>query len=144
MDESPLIGGAVKSSGLKGVQPNGQMGLRRSIEKSTNVPYLHFVAIQIRGPRTQSLALHVFVSAWVSVFWVCGALSLSDVRYTQYSPTLDDKHLKDVPGTALLTDLEVVHGKQVLVHDANLLKRGSGRHAHIILVPQPSDNPNDP
>ncbi|KAJ8701902.1 hypothetical protein PTI98_000655 [Pleurotus ostreatus] len=57
---------------------------------------------------------------------------------------LDDKHLKDVPGTALLTDLEVVHGKQVLVHDANLLKRGSGRHAHIILVPQPSDNPNDP
>ncbi len=59
-------------------------------------------------------------------------------------PYPDDKHLKDVPGTALLTDLTFVHGKQVLVHDANLLKRGSGRHAHIILVPQPSENPNDP
>ncbi|THV06474.1 MFS general substrate transporter [Dendrothele bispora CBS 962.96] len=57
---------------------------------------------------------------------------------------LEDKHLKDVPGTALLSDLGVVHGQQVTIDEAGTLKRGTGRHAHVILVPQPSDDPADP
>ncbi|KAF9011091.1 MFS general substrate transporter [Cyathus striatus] len=57
---------------------------------------------------------------------------------------LADKHLCDVPGTALLSDLGVVHGRQVTIDEASNLKRGTGRHAHVVLVPQPSDDPNDP
>ncbi|KAJ8523070.1 hypothetical protein ONZ45_g448 [Pleurotus djamor] len=57
---------------------------------------------------------------------------------------LEDKYLKDVPGTALLTDLQVAHGHQRSGNVTNELKHGTGRHAHIVLVPQPSDDPNDP
>lgn len=44
--------------------------------------------------------------------------------------------LEHVPGTALLQDVipsETVH-----------LKKGSGNDGDIVLVPQPSSNPNDP
>ncbi|KAF9257090.1 MFS general substrate transporter [Marasmius fiardii PR-910] len=57
---------------------------------------------------------------------------------------LDDKHLSNVPGTSLLTDRKVVRGQQVTLDDATDLKRGTGRFAHVILVPQPSDDPKDP
>ncbi|KAF9055995.1 MFS general substrate transporter [Panaeolus papilionaceus] len=57
---------------------------------------------------------------------------------------LDDKYLEDVPGTAILTDLGYVHGQQVTIDEAANLKHGSGKHSHIVLVPQPSDDPNDP
>ncbi|KAG7099966.1 hypothetical protein E1B28_001759 [Marasmius oreades] len=57
---------------------------------------------------------------------------------------LDDKHLSNVPGTSLLTDRKVVHGQQVNLDNATDLKRGTGRFAHVILVPQPSDDPRDP
>lgn len=55
-----------------------------------------------------------------------------------------DKHLTDVPGTGLLSDLGVVHGAQVTITEATRLKRGTGRDAHIVLIPQPSDDPADP
>lgn len=75
----------------------------------------------------------------------------------------EDKYLDQVPGTALLSDLGIVHGHQVptfisfflfgrpshkgskveILEAANL-KRGSGKNSHIVLVPQPSDDPNDP
>ncbi|KAF8963907.1 MFS general substrate transporter [Flammula alnicola] len=57
---------------------------------------------------------------------------------------LEDKHLQNVPGTALLSDLGVVHGHQVVIDEATNLKRGNGRFAHVVLIPQPSDDPNDP
>ncbi|KAK7695196.1 hypothetical protein QCA50_002386 [Cerrena zonata] len=57
---------------------------------------------------------------------------------------LPDKHLSDVPGTGLLSDLGVVHGAKVTITEATRLKRGSGRDAHIVLIPQPSDDPADP
>ncbi|KAF8167500.1 MFS general substrate transporter [Crassisporium funariophilum] len=57
---------------------------------------------------------------------------------------LEDKYLHDVPGTALLSDLGVVRGQQVVIDGATNLKRGTGRHSHIVLIPQPSDDPNDP
>ncbi|KXL42274.1 hypothetical protein M433DRAFT_151003 [Acidomyces richmondensis BFW] len=53
---------------------------------------------------------------------------------------LEDKsNLKHVPGTVLLNDAaanveEATHG----------LKHGRGRNAHIVLSPQPSEDPNDP
>ena len=56
----------------------------------------------------------------------------------------EDKHLKDVPGTGLLSDRGVVNGHQVNIDGAANLKRGTGRNTHIILMPQPSDDPRDP
>ncbi|PPQ79900.1 hypothetical protein CVT25_002956 [Psilocybe cyanescens] len=60
---------------------------------------------------------------------------------------LEDKHLDNVPGTALLSDLGIVHGQQqrkVKIDEGAHLKRGTGKSSHIILIPQPSDDPNDP
>jgi hypothetical protein len=49
--------------------------------------------------------------------------------------------LDHVPGTVLLDDRAVdADESQILVS----LKRDTGRNAHIVLVPQPSDDPNDP
>jgi len=44
-----------------------------------------------------------------------------------------------VPGTTLLD----VHG-QAAADGSRVLKKGTGRNSHIVLVPQPSDDPNDP
>jgi hypothetical protein len=33
---------------------------------------------------------------------------------------------------------------QVIINEAQGLKRGTGRHSHVVLVPQPSDDPRDP
>ncbi|KAI0082117.1 MFS general substrate transporter [Panus rudis PR-1116 ss-1] len=57
---------------------------------------------------------------------------------------LEDRHLENVPGTGLLSDLGVEHGAKVAISEGSMLKRGKGRHAHIILIPQPSDDPRDP
>jgi MFS family permease len=48
-----------------------------------------------------------------------------------------------VPGTACMTDQTDLPPE---LHDLPVerLKHGTGKHAHIILVPQPSDDPNDP
>jgi len=55
---------------------------------------------------------------------------------TVYHP---DRKLAHVPGTVILDD-HTAHAEQV----THGLKRGTGRNAHIVLNPQPSDNPNDP
>ncbi|KAH9222545.1 major facilitator superfamily domain-containing protein [Leptodontidium sp. 2 PMI_412] len=58
---------------------------------------------------------------------------------------LDDHHLEQVPGTALLTD--VIDANQQHHHngiDTSILKHGKGRNADVVLVPQPSNSPNDP
>ncbi|RDX44299.1 MFS general substrate transporter [Lentinus brumalis] len=57
---------------------------------------------------------------------------------------LEDHHLETVPGTGLLSDHGVVRGQEVDIDLARDLKRGTGRYAHIILIPQPSDDPQDP
>jgi len=50
-----------------------------------------------------------------------------------------DHTLAHVPGTVLLDDEAVQPG------DAHLgLKHGTGKDAHIVLSPQPSEDPNDP
>lgn len=52
---------------------------------------------------------------------------------------LEDKKLPHIPGTVILN--------QKVADAENLtaaLKHGSGKDSHIILVPQPSDDPNDP
>ena len=51
---------------------------------------------------------------------------------------LEDKHLDHVPGTVLLDD-EAAHVEDI----TGMLKHGTGRDAHIVLSPQPSDDPND-
>ncbi|KAM5541493.1 hypothetical protein V8D89_004683 [Ganoderma adspersum] len=53
---------------------------------------------------------------------------------------LDDHKLDNVPGTGLLS----AKGNQLTTDDASQLKRGTGKHAHIVLIPQPSDDPHDP
>jgi MFS family permease len=52
---------------------------------------------------------------------------------------LEDRHLPRVPGTVILEE-DVAHSENV----TGALKHGTGRNAHIILTPQPSDDPNDP
>ncbi|KAK5193362.1 hypothetical protein LTR99_006914 [Exophiala xenobiotica] len=52
---------------------------------------------------------------------------------------LEDKKLDHVPGTVLLND-EAAHSEAF----TEGLKHGKGRDAHIVLSPQPSEDPNDP
>lgn len=55
---------------------------------------------------------------------------------------LQSPHYPDgrVPGTALIDDRTRLYSADV-VHN---LKHGTGRNSHIVLVPQPSDDPRDP
>lgn len=58
---------------------------------------------------------------------------------------LEDKHLPHVPGTALLTDIigsDNHHRHGGL--DTSALRHGKGKDSDIVLVPQPSNSPNDP
>jgi hypothetical protein len=58
---------------------------------------------------------------------------------------LEDTHLEHVPGTALLTDVistDQHHRHGIL--DTSLLKHDKGRDSDVLLVPQPSNSPNDP
>ncbi|RPD64560.1 MFS general substrate transporter [Lentinus tigrinus ALCF2SS1-7] len=57
---------------------------------------------------------------------------------------LEDRSLENVPGTGLLSDHGVVRGQEVNINEAKDLKHGTGRYAHVILIPQPSDDPRDP
>ena len=52
---------------------------------------------------------------------------------------LTDTKLVHVPGTVLLND-EAAHSESV----TGGLKHGTGRNAHIVLAPQPSEDVNDP
>lgn len=60
-------------------------------------------------------------------------------------PVIEDKHSSHVPGTALLSELSVRHGRTAVINTvAHKLKRGAGRDSHVVLNPQPSDDPRDP
>src|SRR5436190_15307542 len=52
---------------------------------------------------------------------------------------LEDSKLNHVPGTVLL-DEQAGHTED----QTRNLKHGSGKDVHIILAPQPSEDPNDP
>ncbi|KAK7206128.1 serine/threonine kinase 16 [Myxozyma melibiosi] len=56
---------------------------------------------------------------------------------------LEDKKLAHVPGTAQIEDI-LNDGLHVADAAAANLKHATGKNSHIILVPQPSDDPNDP
>ncbi|KAG4420799.1 hypothetical protein IFR04_006079 [Cadophora malorum] len=56
---------------------------------------------------------------------------------------LDDKHMELVPGTACMNDQSDIPREYETV-PRNQWKHGTGRYSHVILVPQPSDSPNDP
>ncbi|KAH9211205.1 major facilitator superfamily domain-containing protein [Leptodontidium sp. 2 PMI_412] len=56
---------------------------------------------------------------------------------------LEDKHMELVPGTACMNDQSDVPREYEKV-PREQLKHGTGRYSHVILVPQPSDSPNDP
>ncbi|KAK9471569.1 major facilitator superfamily domain-containing protein [Dipodascopsis tothii] len=60
---------------------------------------------------------------------------------------LEDKHLTHVPGTSKIEDAltgGIITTDDIDVADRHRFKRGTGKYSHIILVPQPSDDPNDP
>ncbi|KAI1791927.1 MFS general substrate transporter [Ganoderma leucocontextum] len=57
---------------------------------------------------------------------------------------LEDRKLDNVPGTGLLSDRGKAHGPHGTIDDADVLKHGTGNYSHIILIPQPSDDPRDP
>ena len=52
---------------------------------------------------------------------------------------LEDKHLPHVPGTVILNE-EEAHSEGITAG----LRHGRGKNAHVVLVPQPSEDPNDP
>lgn len=53
---------------------------------------------------------------------------------------LEPKSGEPVPGTVHLEE----HDVNGVVDNTRNLKRGTGRHANLVLAPQPSDSPNDP
>lgn len=53
----------------------------------------------------------------------------------------EPKPLRHVPGTAKLYDEEVTEESSPRTRR---LKRGTGKESNILLVPQPSNSPNDP
>ncbi|KAI0756085.1 MFS general substrate transporter [Daedaleopsis nitida] len=57
---------------------------------------------------------------------------------------LEDHLLENVPGTGLLLDQGIVHGHEVTIREADGMKRGTGKYEHVVLIPQPSDDPRDP
>ncbi|KAG0646929.1 putative MFS-type transporter [Hyphodiscus hymeniophilus] len=56
---------------------------------------------------------------------------------------LEDHNMELVPGTACMSDQSDIPREYESV-PRELLKHGTGRLSHVILVPQPSDSPNDP
>ncbi|KAK7206127.1 major facilitator superfamily domain-containing protein [Myxozyma melibiosi] len=56
---------------------------------------------------------------------------------------LEDNELAHVPGTAQIED-KLSDGLDIPDAAAANLKHAKGKNSHIILVPQPSDDPNDP
>jgi len=50
-----------------------------------------------------------------------------------------DHKMPHVPGTVILND-EAAHSEEA----TGGLKHGTGKNAHIVLAPQPSEDPNDP
>ncbi|KAB2569420.1 putative MFS-type transporter [Lasiodiplodia theobromae] len=56
---------------------------------------------------------------------------------------LEDHKMEVVPGTALMNDQSDLPPELQDI-PADHLKHGKGKHSHILLVPQPSDSPNDP
>ena len=58
---------------------------------------------------------------------------------------LEDKHLDHVPGTTLFSDDPNAVAQVTFAGlDLSSLKHARGKNSHIVLVPQPSDDPNDP
>ncbi|KAH7161906.1 major facilitator superfamily domain-containing protein, partial [Dactylonectria macrodidyma] len=56
---------------------------------------------------------------------------------------IEPKHGRDVPGSVILDDRAAEHYPESGL-DFSQLKHAKGRYSHIILSPQPSDDPNDP
>ncbi|KAH6637254.1 major facilitator superfamily domain-containing protein [Chaetomium tenue] len=56
---------------------------------------------------------------------------------------LECKKMEVVPGTAFMTDQDDLPPEYAEI-PREQLKHGTGRYADVILVPQPSDDPNDP
>lgn len=54
-------------------------------------------------------------------------------------PCCADHKLPHVPGTVLLDD-----GEAPVEDEHHGLKHGTGKDSHIVLSPQPSEDPNDP
>ena len=52
---------------------------------------------------------------------------------------LEDRKLQHVPGTVILEE-DAAHSSAV----TGALKHGTGRNANLVLIPQPSNDPNDP
>lgn len=58
---------------------------------------------------------------------------------------LEDKYLEHVPGTSLFSDDPNSIAENVYSgRDLQSLKHAGGKNSHIVLVPQPTDDPNDP
>ena len=87
----------------------------------------------------QSVSAICLLVSLVSHGFACAPILRIDVK-----ASTEDKHLEHVPGTDLLSDRHLIQGNVVEINEASQLKRGVGRYAHVVLIPQPSNDPNDP
>lgn len=56
-----------------------------------------------------------------------------------FGGVLEDRHLPHVPGTIILNE-DDAHSERFTAG----LRHGKGKNAHVVLAPQPSEDPNDP
>ena len=66
--------------------------------------------------------------------------SYSIIKWRTYYNVIEDHKLDTVPGTGLLSTRNTLG----TTDETRELKRGTGRHSQIVLIPQPSDDPRDP
>lgn len=68
-------------------------------------------------------------------------ITYSVFTYAMAFGVLDPKHGHHVPGTVNLDDQATSDNTEAT---SRSLKHATGKNSHIVLVPQPSDDPNDP
>ena len=90
------------------------------------------------------LLLCFFGLTWLSGYSVCCASRVDERLCRSLSEFcdlfVDDHKLDKVPGTGLLS----AKTKHLTADETRGLKHAIGKNSHIVLIPQPSDNPRDP
>ncbi|KAI0123387.1 major facilitator superfamily domain-containing protein [Xylariales sp. AK1849] len=105
-------------------------------------PYLHASLCILRTEsletswQSQSPRVPLRCVCIISLFYCCFLFPAETMGLGVLQPP-NGQH---APGTDVILD----QGAANLTIRSDLLKHGSGRNAHILLVPQPSDDPNDP
>lgn len=111
-----------------GIAPN-LPGFRGSPTHGPRSPQAWFLGYKRNGPATSSWLLDPR----------CNSLKQHRKRVTMGLGVIEPTNAGHVSGTVLL-DQQAAHSEQ----QTGRLKHGTGKNSHIVLAPQPSEDPNDP